>query len=45
MEKRNSGSLSSLTGMTPPGTPKTPTEVEAEKEAEIKLQIQQLASE
>jgi len=46
MERRNSGSLSFLTEMTPPGTPRTPTEGGAEKEAEsVQMQGQQLASE
>ena len=46
MERRNAGSVSSLTRMTPPGTHMTHTKGGAEKEAgKVQMQIQQLASE
>jgi hypothetical protein len=46
MERRNSGSLSSLTGMTPSDTPMAPTTGGAEQEAGIvQKEIQQLSSE
>ncbi|CAG2199466.1 SYNE1 [Mytilus edulis] len=44
MERRHSGSLSSLSGATPPGTPRTSTDGKP-KGAGIQMQIQQLANE